>query len=152
MEPRIVSRPAFTVAGLVHRGTVDGEKIGALWGQFFARIGELQPLIEPDVTYGVMANYDETTGEFDYVAASKVPGDGKLPAGFVPVAFPECEWAVFTTTMPELGQIYPYIYGTWLPQSGYQHAPAPEFELYGPAFDPANPACEFEIYIPVMKG
>ncbi len=152
MEPKIVSRPAFTVAGLVHRGAVDSEKIGALWGQFFARMGELQPVVEPDVAYGVMANYDEATGEFDYIAAAQVPEGKILPAGFVEVPVPASEWAVFTTTMPDLGQTYPYIYGTWLPKSGYQHRPAPEFELYGPSFDPANPACEFEIYIPIMKG
>jgi AraC family transcriptional regulator len=152
MEPRIISRPAFTVAGLVHRGTVDGEKIAALWGQFGPRMGELQPVIEPDVSYGVMANYDEATGEFDYVAASQVPSAEGLPQGFVPVGFPASDWAVFTTTMPEMGQMYPYIYGTWLPKSGYQHGPAPEFELYGPGFEPSDPASEFEIYIPVVKG
>ena len=152
MEPKIVSRPAFTVAGLVHRGPVDGEKIAALWGQFGARMGELQPVIEPDVTYGVMANYCEDSGEFDYIAASQVPNDKGLPEGFVPVEIPAGDWAVFTTTIPEMGQTYPYIYGTWLPQSGYQHGPAPEFELYGPGFDPVNPACELEIYVPVVKG
>ncbi len=59
MEPRIVSRPAFTVAGLVHRGQVDGQKIGALWVRFFERIGELRNVVEPGTAYGVMANYDE---------------------------------------------------------------------------------------------
>jgi len=93
MEPRILSRPAFTVAGLMHRGAVDGEKIAALWGQFGTRMGELQPVIEPDVTYGVMANYDEATGEFDYVAASQVSNADALPRGFVPVAFPASDWA-----------------------------------------------------------
>jgi AraC family transcriptional regulator len=152
MEPKIVSRPAFTVAGLVHRGTADGEKIAALWGQFGARMGELQPVIEPDVAYGVMANYCEDTGEFDYVAASQVSSGEGLPAGFIAVPVPESNWAVFTTTIPEMGKVYPYIYGTWLPQSGYQHGPAPEFESYGPGFDPADPTCECEIYIPIVKA
>jgi AraC family transcriptional regulator len=152
MEPRIVSRPAFTVAGLVNRGQVDGEKIGALWGRFFERIGEVQHVLEPNVAYGVMTNYDEATGEFDYIAACQVASGKELPAGFVPVAVPAADWAVFTTTMPEMTQTYPYIYSTWLPQSAYQHGPAPEFELYGETFDPANPASQFEIYIPVVKA
>jgi AraC family transcriptional regulator len=152
MEPRIVSRPAFTVAGLAYRGTPDGEKIGALWGQFGPRMCEMQPVIEPDVAYGVMANYDEATGEFDYTAACQVPNGAALPQGFVAVDIPAGDWAVFTTTMQEMSQTYPYIYGSWLPQSGYQHGPAPEFELYGPAFEPSNPDSELEIYIPVVKG
>ncbi len=151
MEPKIVSRPAFTVAGLVRRGVADGEKIGELWGQFFARMGELRPVIEPSVTYGVMANYDESTGEFDYIAGCEVADGGQLAAGFVRVDVPAAEWAVFTTTMGDLQQAYPYIYNTWLPESGYTHAPVPEYELYGEGFDPANPAATFEIYSPVVK-
>jgi AraC family transcriptional regulator len=54
--------------------------------------------------------------------------------------------------MAEMPQTYPYIYNTWLPQSGYRHGQAPEFELYGETFDPANPASAFEIYIPVVKA
>jgi AraC family transcriptional regulator len=152
MEPRIVSRPAFTVAGLVHHGIVDGEKLGALWGKFFARKAELKHEVEPDRTYGVMANYDEASNEFDYIAASQVESCEDLPAGFLSLEVPAAEWAVFTTTMPDLPQTYPYIYSTWLPQSGYQHAPAPEFELYGETFDPSDPASQFEIYIPVVKA
>lgn len=150
MEPKIVSRPAFTVAGLVRRGTPEGDRIGELWGQFFARCGELRPVIEPSVSYGVMANYDEASGEFDYIAAAEVASADALPPGFTAVPMPASDWAVFKTTMPEIAQTYPYIYGTWLPQSGYQHGPAPEFELYGPAFDPSNAGSEFEIYIPVV--
>jgi AraC family transcriptional regulator len=152
MEPRIVSRQAFRVAGLVHRGKADGEKLGALWGGFFARKGELQHQIEPNVAYGVMANYDEASGEFDYIAACQVASGDGLPSGFVCVDVPAANWAVFTTTMPEMTQTYPFIYSTWLPGSGYQHAPAPEFELYGETFDPANPASKFDIYIPIVKA
>ncbi len=152
MEPKLVSREAFTVAGLLHRGQADGAKYGALWGQFFARIGELQNVVDPHCAYGVMANYDEASGEFDYVAACEVASGEGLPAGFEAVAVPAADWAVFPTSMGELAQTYPYIYSTWLPNSGYQHGPAPEFELYGETFDPANPASPFEIYIPVVKA
>lgn len=152
MEPKIVSKPEFCLAGLVHRGVPDSEKIVALWRGFFDRIGELEGLIEPDVAYGVMADYDEASGEFDYIAAVQVASTGGLPSGFVPTRVPACDWAVFTTTLPGMGQTYPYIYSTWLPQSGYQHGPAPEFELYGPAFDPEDPASPVDIYIPVVKA
>lgn len=152
MEPKIISREAFTVAGLVHRGVVDADKIGELWGRFFSRCGELPGIIAPDVAYGVMANYDEASGEFDYIAGVEVASGDALPTGFVAAPFPAVEWAVFTTTIPEMGQAYPYIYGTWLPGSGYQHGPAAEFELYGPTFDPGKPESPVDIWIPVVKA
>jgi AraC family transcriptional regulator len=153
VEPKIVAKEAFTVAGLVYRGTVDGEKLAALWRQFGERMHELQNVIRPNVCYGVMANYDESTGEFDYIAASQVAGVDGQPPGFTWLTLPAADWAVFTTTMAGMPQTYPYIYGTWLPASGYQHGPAPEFELYdGEHFDPENPSSALEIYIPVVRA
>ena len=152
MEPKIITQDAFTVAGLAHRGTTDANKISELWGKFFARVGELRGVVEAEVAYGVMANLDEASGEYDYIAAMRVTDRGNLPAGFVAVDFPPCQWAVFTTTIPEMSQAYPYIYSEWLPESGYQHGPAPEYELYGPAFDPAKPESPVDIYIPIVKA
>jgi AraC family transcriptional regulator len=99
-----------------------------------------------------MTNYDEASGDFDYIAACQVTSDEGLPPGFVPVDVPASSWAVFVTNMAELAQTYPYIYSTWLPRSGYQHGPAPEFELYGETFDPSVAGSPFEIYIPVVKA
>jgi AraC family transcriptional regulator len=152
MEPKIIRKEGFTLAGLAHRGRVDAAKVEALWGRFFTRVGELRGVIEPEVAYGVMANYDEATEEFDYIASMQVAGADDLPAGFVATPFPPCDWAVFTTTMPEMAQAYAYIYGTWLPGAGYQHGPAAEFEKYGPAFDPAKPESPVDIYVPVVKA
>lgn len=152
MEPKIVSKAAFTVAGLVHRGVADSQKMSELWGRFFARYPELQGLVTGEAGYGVMANYDETTQEFDYIAGMEVAAGAGLPEGFVAVPIPAGEWAVFTTTIPEMGQTYPFIYGTWLPQSGYAHGPAPEYEWYGPAFDPSKPESPVDIYIPIVKA
>jgi AraC family transcriptional regulator len=152
MEPKIISKDAFIVAGLTHRGKADGEKISELWGKFFARCGELQGVRAPDVSFGVMADYDEATEEFDYIAGVEVASGENLPQGFVATRFRPSEWAVFTTTLPDMGQAYGFIYGAWLPESGYQHGPAPEFELYGPTFDPSKPESPVDIYIPIVKA
>jgi AraC family transcriptional regulator len=152
MEPKIIRKEGFTLAGLAHRGTTDAGKIGELWGKFFARVGELQGVIDPEVAYGVMRDFDEASGEYDYIAAVRVASGENLPAGFVAAPIPPCAWAVFTSTIPDMAQDYPYIYGTWLPASGYQHGPAPEFELYGPEFDPSKPESPVDIYVPVVKA
>jgi len=40
----------------------------------------------------------------------------------------------------------------WLPASGYQAVPAPDFEYYGEEFDPSNLSSTLYIYFPVQKA
>jgi len=43
------------------------------------------------------------------------------------------------------------IWNRWFPDSGKQHADAPDFERYGPEFDPRTGLGGFEIWVPI-KG
>lgn len=43
------------------------------------------------------------------------------------------------------------IYGEWFPSSGWEHAPAPEFEIYPPG-DVQAPDYRSEIWIPLQKA
>lgn len=67
------------------------------------------------------------------------------------VAFevPGGKYAVFSTTLPKVGETFHRAYHTWLPQAGYEPGGAPEFELYDEEFNPADPGSEFDLYIPV---
>jgi AraC family transcriptional regulator len=73
-----------------------------------------------------------------------------VPEGMACFEVPGGKYAVFTTTLPKLGETFQYAYSTWLPQSGYQHADGPDFELYGEYFNPQDPESEFEVYIPIQ--
>ncbi len=75
MQPQIVSKPAFAVVGLKYRGKADGDNLKNLWNQFGPRMADIKEAVKPDVCYGVMGNYDEATGEFDYVAGCEVKND-----------------------------------------------------------------------------
>ena len=151
MEPKFVSRPAFTLVGMKVRVKPQSNTPGQLWDEFGPRMGEIQHPAEPDVAYGLSDNMDMATGEFDYSAGMAVNSTADIPAGMVALDVPAQTYAVFPCTIPTLREVYQEIYGIWLPMSGYVRAPGPELEVYGEAFDPREPASVFDVYIPVVK-
>jgi predicted transcriptional regulator YdeE len=152
MEPKIVEKPAFTLAGLPYHGLPDGEKVKDLWNAFGPRMGELKSVVHPEICYGVIPGYDMATGEMDYVAACEVSSGEELPGEMVCVEIPAQTYAMLPTTLPKIGEAYGQIYEAWLGQSGYRRAPGAEFEFYGPGFDPSNPTSELLIYVPIERG
>jgi AraC family transcriptional regulator len=150
-EPKITSKPAFSVVGMKYRGKNEQNEVPQLWDQFMTREGEIKEKLDPNVCYGVMDNFDENSGEFDYVAAFEVEGEVEIPEGMVKWEVPEQTYAVFTCTLPTIREAYQYAYKSWLPGSGYQRAADPEFELYGQDFDHRDPNSPMYLYIPVKK-
>lgn len=151
MKPQIVAKPAFTVVGMVIRARPMTPEIPGLWQQFAPRMGELQHLAEPGVSYGLMDNVDHEAGRFDYMAACAVEKAVDLPAGMARWDVPANTYAVLETTLPAIGQAFDFIYESWLPASGYRRAAGPDFERYGEAFNPDDPTSRLSIYIPVEE-
>lgn len=67
MEPEIVERAGMTVIGLKYRGRNEHQEIPQLWARFVPRMHEVHSV--STASFGVMDNYDPTTGEYDYLAA-----------------------------------------------------------------------------------
>jgi AraC family transcriptional regulator len=151
MEPQFVTKPAFTVVGMLLRATPMTPEIPKLWDRFAPRIDEVPHLAEPHVSYGLMDHYDEETSQFDYMAGCSVGRVDELPEGMDRWDVPANTYAVFETTIPTLGQTMDVIYNGWLPTSGYRHAAGPYFERYGETFSPEEPTSTLSIYIPVEK-
>lgn len=149
MEPEIKSKPAFTVVGMKYRGKNKDKEIPQLWFKFGPRMNEIKRRIGP--AYGVTDNYNEESGEFDYVAGIEVDSSADIPEGMVSIDVPEQTYAVFTSTLPKLFETYHQFYESWLPQSGYNRADGPELELYDETFNPADENSVLYIYIPVMR-
>ena len=149
MEAKIVSRPAFTVVGLKYHGKNEHNEIPQMWREFGPRMREIKHIVNPHVAYGVAGNYDEDSGEFDYVAGFEVDSVADMPEGMASWEVPEQTYAVFPCTLPTLHETFQYAYKTWLPQSGRQRAEGPEFELYDEKFDPEDASSEMYVYIPV---
>ena len=149
MEPKIVSRPAFTVVGMKYRGKNENNEIAQMWQAFGPRMGEVQHKVAPQIAYGVCSTFDEQSGEFDYVAGFEVDSTAGILEGMVSWEVPEGKYAVFTCTLTTIGEAYKYAFETWLPQSGHQRADRPDFELYDEEFDPSVPDSEMFVYIPI---
>ena len=149
MEPKIVSREAFTVVGQKYRGKNEDNEIPQIWQAFMPRVPEIGHIVNPHVAYGICGNMDVDSGEFDYVAGFEVSNAEAVPEGLVSWEVPAAKYAVFSTTLPKIGETFEYAYKTWLPQSGYQPAGGPDVELYDEQFDPQDPNSKFDIYIPI---
>jgi AraC family transcriptional regulator len=152
MEPVIVERAAFTVVGLKYRGKNENNEIPQLWAAFHPRIGEIKNMVTDRVAYGISANVDESTGEFDYIAGFEVSNAKDIAAGMVSFEVPGGRYAVFATTLPKIGETFDNAYHTWLPEAGYQPTADPEFELYDEHFTIEDPNSEFDLYIPVKQA
>jgi AraC family transcriptional regulator len=149
MQPHFITKPAFTVVGLLLHTQPMAPEIPQLWDKFVPRIDEVQHVTEPHVSYGLMESFDQMT-RLDYMAGVAVETVGELPEGLSQWTVPANTYAVFETTLPTIGDTFSYIYSTWLPTSGYRQAAGAYFERYGETFSPDNPS--LSIYIPIAKA
>ncbi len=149
MEPKLITKPAFTVVGLLLHTQPMTPEIPQLWDKFVPRITEIAQATEPHVSYGLMESSDQMT-RLDYMAGVSVEAADVLPEGMTQWKVPANTYAVFEATVPTIGDAFGYIYNTWLPTSGYRQAPGPYFERYDETYSPANP--NLSIYIPVEKA
>ena len=148
MEAKIVTIPAFTVAGMLYRGKNENREIPQLWQKFGPRMQEIKHAVKEPIAYGVMDNFDAESGEFDYMAALKVSSAEDIPEGMASWEIPESKYAVASCTLPTIHEIFKALYD-WIPASGYERAPGPELEWYDERFDPEQPHSELDIYIPI---
>ena len=148
-QPRLITKPAFTVVGLLLHTQPMSPDIPALWEKFVPRMGEIPQPAAERVSYGLMGRFDQATGMFDYMAGNPVTRVDQLPAGMSRWDISAHTYAVLETTLPRIGEAMDYVYQPWLPSSDYQAVDAPSFERYGEAFSPENPV--LDIYVPVQK-
>ena len=149
MEAKIVTKAAFTVVGMLARSVPKDPNLMQLWQQFDAQTQRVRGQTKPGVYYGAMHNYDEASGQFDYLACVEVKEGQQPPEGMVAWQIPAQTYAVFETTLPEIGPAFEYIYGPWMAGSEYVRTDGPEFELYDSEFSPEDPISKMYVYIPV---
>lgn len=149
MEPKIVSRPAFSVVGMLYHGKNENNEIAQMWGEFNPRFDEVKHMINLEApAYGV-CNPPGEDGAFDYIAGFELSSTAAPPEGMLTWDVPDGKYAVFPCTLKTIGQAYQHAFETWLPGSGYQRVEAPDFELYDENFDPQEEGSVLYIYIPI---
>ncbi|MCD4701795.1 MAG: GyrI-like domain-containing protein [Candidatus Aegiribacteria sp.] len=148
VEVEIMPVEGFTVIGMDYTGS-DHLEVIALWEEFVHRIDEIPRYSFKDDAYGVLLGYDETTGEFSYLACVQFDMTGPLPDGMMELSIPDGEYAVFTFPFDKLDMIYDYIYGEWLPLSDYTHGNGYDFEFYPEDFIPSEEGVLMQLYVSV---
>ena len=156
MEPRFLEKPAFTVVGLPFAGPISNapyeegqgnNEIGAVWEELNRRGGEIRHICGPAIGLCIGMPGD---AEPWYIAGIEVERAEEVPAGMMSYTAPAHRYAVFTCTLPTVGATYRHIMEEWQPRSGYEHADAPDFELYDEKWDSADPLhSEMYVYWPI---
>lgn len=154
MEPVIKEKESFMVVGMqedfTHKTSCN---IPKLWDRFAPSM-ESVPNRKGTHFLGVCeGNPDNINDEnFLYMAAVEVDSLDDLPEGMEGKQIPKSSYAVFTHkgSLAKLGETSNYIWGSWLPKSGYKYG-AIDFELYDDRFNPATMDGELDIYVPIIR-
>lgn len=107
------------------------------------------------VNYGVAISSSENMFEEDlrYFAGIPTPINKVLPPGFVSLEIEEQFYAVFENVGladKSLATIN-YVYGIWLPESGYRRAKGFDFEIFDERYSLNNPASISRYCIPIEQ-
>jgi AraC family transcriptional regulator len=157
---RIIERPPFEVVGKkTWIGGQDNELFGRFWQQcqvdgtllIFDQLRAGQPGAHTNgLTLGISrVEQDPARREFFYLIAIEKPEDcpDVMLYGMETYRVPDAQWAVFECKgkVPEaIVQAEMFAFMEWLPGSGYEHALAPEMEVYLNQGDESN-----EFWLPI---
>lgn len=126
------------------------DKLLSVWDAFLPRMDEISNAI-PDIGYGLVEQTASDTDLLNYYSAMRVTSEVPQPRDMVSLWTDEGQFAVFTHEGDPilLDDTVNYIYGSWLPQSGYEHRGAADIEIYGEEYLPDSTASIVHYAIPV---
>lgn len=159
MDYRIVKKDSFKVVGkMIRVGTENGEntrRIPAYWGECEAD-GTLSRLAEIGSGHPLLGICSMPPGEelLTYLVAVECDAEAEVPEDCVSWTVPQATWAVFTSVgpvTPSIQRLWGRIYSEWFPSCGYEHAPAPELEVYLEG-DTNAEDYRCEVWIPVVAS
>lgn len=157
MDYRMVKREAFDVIGKsIQVSMENGEnnrRIPAFWGECHAD-GTLAALAEIGPGRELLGICSMPPGEelLTYLVAVESDPGAAVPEGYVTWTVPAAAWAVLPSVgpvTPAIQKVWARIYSEWFPSTEYEHAEAPELEVY-PAGDTNAEDYRCEVWIPVI--
>jgi AraC family transcriptional regulator len=127
-----------------------------LWQSFMSRRKEIQNAVGTDLfniqIYENLNPFEDFNPEvvFEKWASIEVTDFNSIPAGMEAFTLQEGLYAVFDYkgNSPE---IFQNIFQKWIPNSGYELAHRPHFEVLGEKYKNNDPDSEEEIWIPIQK-
>lgn len=129
-----------------------------LWRPFRARRADIPNRVDGNSIsvqgYGAMmaAGCFSPTTPFDKWATVEVSDFSQIPEGMEPYELAGGLYAVFPYTGPAAGfpQVAQYIFGEWLPASGYRLDARDHFEIFADSYHPLAADATEEIWLPVV--
>ena len=158
MQPRIEIIGEKKLVGMKMVMSLTNNTTGELWRSFMTRRKEITNRIGTDLyslrvypaTY--FNNFNPGT-EFEKWAVTEVTDFDAIPIGMEALSLEGGQYAVFPYkgAASAGGHVYQYIYGTWIPNSGYVLDDRPHFEVLGEKYRNEDPDSEEDIWIPIRK-
>jgi AraC family transcriptional regulator len=158
MDYRNVEKEAFTVVGKSIQTTCeDGQQtrdIPKFWQESNqdGTVAKLGSIGTGENLLGVCLDMQPGKGDLTYMIASQTNLTSH-EEGFTLRTIPASTWAIFTSVGPMPGAIQSVIgriFQEWFPATGYEHAGAPELEVYPPG-DITAEDYRCEVWIPIVK-
>ena len=156
--PEIVTFPGIRLAGFKAKMSLAADQTVPLWKSFMPGRKQIPGVVSEEL-YSVRiypADYFAVLNpgrEFEKWAAAPVDPHMAIPKPWELLQIPTGLYAVFhyrgLNTDPS---IYRYIYGSWLPASGYVPDVRPHFEILGARYRNNDPQSEEDIWIPVTRS
>ena len=158
IAPRILSTKTFQLAGLKRTISLSRNQTRQLWQEFMPQLKELNSLVSQEYysaevyPSGYFDRFNPNR-EFEKWAAV-ASGDKILPETWEKLEIPAGLYAVFhyKGKSGDVHQMYQYILGTWLPNSGYILDNRPHFAVMGENYRNNHPESEEDLWIPVRSA
>jgi len=155
MTPRIISIGEKKLVGKCLTMNLIENKTGELWASFMSRRQEITNALYKDLIsmqlypIGYFADF-KPTNSFEKWAAVEVSDFEHVPRDMETFVLSGGLYAVFDYKGSSTNNsIFQYIFGVWLPDSGYTLDNRPYFEVLGEKYKNADPSSEEEIWIPI---
>lgn len=156
MEPRIEILKEKKLVGMKLTMSLSENKTHLLWKSFMPRRKEIKNNISTDLismkVHKGTLKPEDFYQEFDKWSAVEVTDFNNVPDNMESFILNEGVYAVFPYKgLSTDNNIFIYIFGTWLPNSGYILDNRPQFEILGEKYRNNDPNSEEEIWIPIKK-
>ncbi|WP_282198119.1 AraC family transcriptional regulator [Collibacillus ludicampi] len=156
MDYRIVEKEAFTVVGKSTKVSCREEEhmrqIPRFWEECLRNgtTDKLGSISTDGNLLGICMDMQPDQEVFTYMIATRT--DLTTPSeGFFLRTIPASTWAIFTSVGPipsAIQNVFGRIFQEWFPSTGYEHAEAPELEVYPPG-DTTADDYRCEVWIPM---
>ncbi len=157
MEPRIEVIDDKKLVGKRIRTTLSENRTVELWQSFMSKRKEITNSVSPDLfsveiydSIKAIESFNSET-KFEKWAAIEVSDFSHIPYDMETCILKGGHFAVYTYKGDprSASDTFKYIFGTWLPDSGYMLDNRPHFEIMGEKYKNNDPDSEEEFWIPI---